>query len=55
MRLATYEINGQEVWGFVVEDPGAGQLCAVSPRDVEALLPQVCRPTNFFGMNPPAF
>lgn len=51
MRLATYEIEGVEKWGFVVEDPENGELCIAAPQDVEALLPDICRPTHFFGSN----
>lgn len=55
MKLVTYEIGGCEKWGFAVEDPNTAQMCVVSPQDVEELLPQLCRPTNFFGVNVPKF
>lgn len=55
MRLATYEIDRREKWGFVVDAPGTGEPCVVAPQDVEALLPRLCRPTNFFGMHVPKF
>lgn len=55
MRLATYEINGMEQWGFVVDDPFANESSIVSPQELEDLLPRICRPTNYFGMLQPQF
>lgn len=55
MRIATYEINNREKWGFAVDDPLTGEVLLADPRDVEAVLPRLCRPTNFFGFNPPRF
>lgn len=55
MKLATYELNGKEKWGFVVSDPLKGEDCIINPQEFEEIKGLLFRPTNFFGMVKPEF
>lgn len=55
MKLATFEVNGEEKWGFLAVNPRTEQECIVVPHDVEAVIPALCRYTSYFELSKPCF
>ena len=51
MKLATFEVNGEEKWGFLAVNPRTEQECIVVPHDVEAVIPALCRYTSYFELS----
>lgn len=55
MKLATFELNQTEKWGFVIKDPvDQGDLIVV-PQELEDLIPQIARFTSYFELITPKF
>lgn len=55
MKLATFEQNNIEKWGFVIQDPVDQSDLIVVPEELEALIPQIARFTSYFELVTPKF
>ena len=55
MRLATFEFERKETWGFVLNHPKENRLWVYEPAKVDAQLQMSATPTNGFAVSMPRF
>ena len=55
MRLATFEYEGKESWGIVLNNPHEGRLWVYEPGKVERQLQMSATTTNGYAVSMPKF